>query len=81
MEEEKAGSVEFIGTKFVLGSFSDMLLTFILGLSFYALLLGTYRTFLHAKRRKYDKKSIVHLIILLPLSLALGNVTKTLFFR
>ncbi len=79
VEGEKSWSFEVLGTKFVMGSFLDMLMTLGLGLLSYIILYGIYRAFLYMIGKKYDRQSVVHLVLLLPLALIVGNMTRFLF--
>lgn len=64
-----------------IGYLFEVLLVVFLGLLFYGVLCVAYRALLHARGVEYDRKSVVHLIILLPLALLLANITESLFFN
>lgn len=73
-------TVNLLGVDWSLGSLLDVFLIMGLAFFFYANLYFVYRVILRSRGRVYDKRSIVHLIVILPLALLLSNMTKSLYF-
>lgn len=81
MEVGGVWSIDFLGAKFTLGPISDFFLILIPSLLVYVVLFGAYVALLHAKGRRYDRKRATPILILLPLALIIGNITKSLILR
>jgi hypothetical protein len=77
VEDGAEWSIKFLGERFMLGGFSDFWLTMVLDLLAYVILFGVYVALLHAKGRSYDRKSVIPILILLPLALVVGGIAKS----
>lgn len=59
-------------------SFSEILATAAWQLLSFALLVMLYRVYLLIKKQQYDRTHIIHLVVLLPLSVGVGNLLKSM---
>lgn len=78
MDKSLVGSAETVETVKLLGAISDVILTGTLTMLAYAFLYGMYRLYLHVGKRGDAPRSRV-LLILFPVALLLGILTRSLF--
>ncbi len=60
--------------------FSDFWLALIFGLLTYAVLFGFYVVLLRVRGKRYERRSPIPVLVLLPLALVIGSLAKSLVF-